>query len=608
MNGGVTTSPRSFVVRIIVAIVFTVLLGRLIYIQLIDESYGNLSDQIQYRDVVVHPPRGEIYDRNGELLAQNRLCYDVSIIRRDMSKEGFDTVRVAALLKMTPEVLTKRIKESPYRVEKRITTYPISVEDKLLLDELNVAGLYTSQRTVRQYPRKIGGNLLGSISEVPEEKIRQDESYSVGDYIGREGLELAYESVLRGEKGLIMQDKYAALDSRNTVLKEPVSGRSIVCTIDAELQQFAEELMEDKVGAVVAIEPSTGEILALVSAPTFNPDEMIIGRERGNNYMRELNNPRRPLWNRAVRSRYPPGSTFKLVTGLVGMQEGVLRSYYQDPCHKGYHLGGEHIGCHEHRSPVDLRYAIATSCNAYFCYVFRNILENKKFERAKDGFEVWRDYVESFGFGHKLESDFLGEGPGFVPTREFYDERFHKSWNALTVLSLSIGQGELGCTPLQMANLAAIVANRGYYYIPHIVRQVEGQDSLDARFYKRNYTKVDPKHFDVVVDGMWRGVNVDGTSQGAYLRGWDVCGKTGTAQNSRGEDHSTFISFAPRKNPRIAIAVYVEHGGWGASMAVPIASLIEEKYLTDTVCRPHLVEYVKKTKIAYPMYDRKRKK
>jgi penicillin-binding protein 2 len=235
-------------------------------------------------------------------------------------------------------------------------------------------------------------------------------------------------------------------------------------------------------------------------------------------------------------------------------------------------------------------------------------LENKKFERAKDGFEVWKDYVESFGFGHKLESDFLGEGPGFVPTREFYDERFHKSWNALTVLSLSIGQGELGCTPLQMANLAAIVANRGYYYIPHIVRQVEGQDSLDARFYKRNYTKVDPKHFDVVVDGMWRGVNVDGTSQGAYLRGWDVCGKTGTAQNSRGEDHSTFISFAPRKNPRIAIAVYVEHGGWGASMAVPIASLIEEKYLTDTVCRPHLVEYVKRTKIAYPMYDRKRKK
>ena len=607
MNGGATTSPRAFVVRIIVALIFTVLLGRLIYIQLIDDSYGNLSDQIQYRDVVVHPPRGEIYDRNGELLAQNRLCYDVSIIRRDMSKEGFDTLRVAALLKMSPEALTKRIKSSPYRVERRISTYPISVEEKLLLDELNVAGLYTSQRTVRQYPRKIGGNLLGSISEVPEEKIRQDESYSAGDYIGREGLELAYESVLRGEKGLIMQDKYAPLDSRNTVLKEPVSGRSIVCTIDAELQQFAEELMENKVGAVVAIEPSTGEILAMVSAPTFNPDEMIIGRERGNNYMREQNNPRRPLWNRAVRSRYPPGSTFKLVTGLIGMQEGVLRPHYQYPCHKGYHLGGEHIGCHEHRSPIDLRYAIATSCNAYFCYVFRNVLENKKFERAKDGFDVWREYVDSFGFGRKLESDFLGEGSGYVPTRQFYDKMYHKSWNALTLLSLSIGQGELGCTPLQMANLAAIVANRGYYYIPHIVREIEGQDSLDRRFYERHYTKVDPKHFDVVVDGMWRGVNVDGTCQGAYLRGWDVCGKTGTAQNPRGEDHSTFISFAPRKNPRIAIAVYVEHGGWGASMAVPIASLIEEKYLTDTICRPHLVEYVKKTKIAYPMYDRKKR-
>lgn len=607
MNNGVATSPRALVVRIIVGIIFVVLIGRLIYIQLIDDSYGNLSDQIQYRDVVVHPPRGEIYDRNGELLAQNRLCYDVSIIRRDMPREGFDTARVAKLLNMPIERVNQRIKQTPYRIESRISTYPISVEEKLLLDELNIAGVYTSQRTVRQYPRKIGGNLLGSISEVPEEKIRQDESYSAGDYIGREGLELAYEQELRGEKGLIMQDKYAPLDSRNTILKEPVAGHSIVCTIDAELQQFAEELMADKVGAVVAIEPSTGEILAMVSSPTFNPDEMIIGRERGNNYMKELNNPRRPLWNRAVRSRYPPGSTFKLVTGLIGMQEGVLRPHYQYPCHNGYHLGGEHIGCHEHRSPIDLRYAIATSCNAYFCYVFRNILENKKFERAKDGFDVWRDYVLSFGFGRKLESDFLGEGAGYVPTRQFYDKMYRKSWNALTLLSLSIGQGELGCTPLQMANLAAIVANRGYYYIPHIVKAVEGRDSLDTRFYERQYTKVDAKHFEVVVDGMWRGVNVDGTCQGAALRGWDVCGKTGTAQNSKGEDHSTFISFAPRNNPRIAIAVYVEHGGWGASMAVPIASLVEELYLTDTICRPHLVEYVKKTKVAYPMYDKKRK-
>ena len=602
-------SPRALVARIIVIFIFVVLALRLGYIQLVDRQYDELSERNYLRNVVIYPPRGEIYDRNGELLAQNRLCYDVSIVRKDMPKGGFDTTRVSELIGMSREVFVKAVKNAPFRRESRLSKYPITVEQKLLLDEMNIGGFYTSQRTVRQYPRKIGGNLLGSINEVTKAKIEKDNSYSVGDYIGMEGLELAYESVLRGEKGLVLQDIYAPQAERNTILKEPVAGKYVVCTIDAELQQLAEELMANKVGAVVAIEPSTGEILTMVSSPTFNPDELVIGRERGNNYAREINNPRKPLWNRAVKSRYPPGSTFKLVTGLIGLQEGVLRPQYQYSCHMGYHLGGEHIGCHEHPSPLGLHYAIATSCNAYFCYVFRNILENKKqYEIAKDGFEAWRDYVLSFGFGRKLDSDFLGEGAGYVPTRGFYDKLFHKSWNALTILSLSIGQGELGCTPLQMANLAAIVANRGYYYIPHIVREIEGQDSLDTRFYQKQYTKVDAKYFDPIVEGMWRGVNRDGTCQGAALKGWDVCGKTGTAQNSRGADHSTFISFAPRNNPKIAIAVYVEHGGFGAEMAVPIASLIEEKYLTDTITRPYLVEYVKSRKIAYPMYKNKKKK
>ena len=599
---------RGVVTRLIVILVFCILAIRLCYIQLVDDRYAGLSDRNYLREVVIYPPRGEIYDRNGEFLAQNRLCYDVSVVRKDMPKEGFDTTRVSEIVGMSKEAFVKKLSQSPYRRESRLTRYPITVEQKLLLDEMNISGFYTAQRTVRQYPRKIGGNLLGSINEVSPEKVNNDNYYAIGDYIGMEGLERAYESVLRGEKGVVLQDIYASQEQRNTVLKEAVAGKSIVCTIDAELQQLAEELMRDKVGAVVAIEPSTGEILAMVSSPTFNPDDLVIGRERGNNYARELHNPRMPLWNRAVKSRYPPGSTFKLVTGLIGMQEGVLKPHYQYSCNMGYHLGGEHIGCHEHRSPLALNYAIATSCNAYFCYVFRNILENKKrYEISKDGFEAWRDYVLSFGFGRKLESDFLGEGTGYVPNREFYDKRYRRSWNALTLLSLSIGQGELGCTPLQMANLAAIVANRGYYYIPHIVREVEGQDSLDTRFYQRQYTKVDPKHFEHIVDGMWRGVNVDGTCKGAYLRGYDVCGKTGTAQNPKGEDHSTFISFAPRKEPKIAIAVYVEHGGFGAAMAVPIASLIEEKYLTGTIARPELVEYVKRKKIDYPMYKKKKK-
>ena len=580
---------------------------RLFYIQIIDDKYKQMGENNYLRNVVVYPPRGEIYDRNGELLAQNRLCYDVSIVRKDMPKHGFDTTRVSELIGMSREALVSKLKQSPYRRESRLTKYPITVENKLLLDEMNIGGFYTSQRTVRQYPRKIGGNLLGSINEVSKAKVEKDPSYSIGDYIGMEGLELAYEEVLRGEKGLVLQDIYASQADRNTVLKDPVAGKSIVCTIDAELQQLAEELMKGKVGAVVAIEPSTGEILTMVSSPTFNPDELVIGKERGNNYMKEINNPRMPLWNRAVKSRYPPGSTFKLVTGLIGMQEGVLRPHYTYSCHNGYHLGGEHIACHEHKSPLALNYAIATSCNAYFCHVFRNILENKhRYEIAKEGFEAWRDYVVSFGFGRKLDSDFLGEGTGNVPTRAYYDKNFHKSWNALTILSLSIGQGELGCTPLQMANLAAIVANRGFYYIPHIVRKIEGQDSLDRRFYQRQYTKIDTRHFEHIVDGMWRGVNKDGTCQGAYLKGYDVCGKTGTAQNPKGKDHSTFISFAPRKNPKIAIAVYVEHGGFGSEIAVPIASLIEEKYLTDTIMRPHIVDYVKRFRIDYPMYKKKK--
>jgi penicillin-binding protein 2 len=589
--------------RIIVLVIFVVLALRLFHIQIVDDKYDKLANNNYLRNVVVYPPRGEIYDRNGELLAQNKLCYDVSVVRKDMPKSGFDTTRVSELIGMTREALITKLKQAPYSRESRLTRYPISVEQKLLLDEMSIGGFYTSQRTVRQYPRKIGGNLLGSINEVTKAKIEKDPSYSVGDYIGMEGLELAYEEVLRGEKGMILQDIYAPQADRNTVLKEPVAGKSIVCTIDAELQQLAEELMRGKVGAVVAIEPSTGEILTMVSSPTFNPDELVIGKDRGNNYAKEINNPRRPLWNRAVKSRYPPGSTFKLVTGLIGMQEGVLRPHYTYSCNMGYHLGGEHIACHDHRSPLSLNYAIATSCNAYFCHVFRNILENKdRYQIAKDGFDEWRDYVLSFGFGRKLESDFLGEGPGYVPTREFFDKRYRRSWNALTILSLSIGQGELGCTPLQMANLAAIVANRGYYYIPHIVRQIEGQDSLDARFYKRNYTKVDTRHFEHIVNGMWRGVNKDGTCQGAELKGYDVCGKTGTAQNPKGKDHSTFISFAPRRNPKIAIAVYVEHGGFGSEMAVPIASLIQEKYLTDTIQRTELLNFVKNQRIAYPMY------
>lgn len=598
---------RMRVLRFIVFFIFGVIIVRLAYIQLLSPKYKDMARNNVLRHVVLYPARGEVYDRNGEYLVQNRECYDFMVVYRELAKEGFDTVRVCEILGITREKLDRGLqiaRKSPL-VPRRILNY-VSKEAKLLLDECNLRGFYTVYRTARQYPRKVGGNLLGYVGEVSEDMLRRFPDYSAGDYVGMTGVEAAYEDVLKGKKGLRIEERDAYGVVRNSYMNGafdtvPEHGRSIVCTIDARLQLFAEDLMKGKVGAAVAIEPSTGEILMMVSSPTYDPDELV-GRNRGNNYMQMLYNERQPLFNRAVRAPYPPGSTFKLVQGLIGLQEGVLSPNDRYPCHNGYRSGRITVKCHPHSSPLNLYYAVATSCNAYFCYVFRNILDNPKYGGVKNGFEVWEDYVESFGFGRKLDTDFLGEGNGYVPDRKFYDKLYRGSWNSLTVLSLSIGQGELGCTPLQMANLAATIANRGYYYVPHIVRSIEGQDSLDRRFYERHYTKVDARHFETVIEGMWRGVNVDGTSRLAALEGLDVCGKTGTAQNPRGQDHSTFLSFAPRNEPRIAISVYVENGGFGASMALPIASLIEEMYLTGRVERQWLADYVKNKTIYYPAY------
>ena len=366
--------------------------------------------------------------------------------------------------------------------------------------------------------------------------------------------------------------------------------------------------MVGKIGAVVAIEPSTGEILVMVSSPTYNPD-LMVGRQRNNNYAAMLHNQRQPQFNRAVKAKYPPGSTFKLVQGLIGLQEGVLRASDRYPCSMGFSYGTRKMACHAHSSPLNLQDAVAHSCNAYFCYVFRDLITNPKYGSIKEGVRRWNEYVYSFGFGRRLGTDLYGEGPGYVPTPEYYDRGYNDRWNWGSVISCAIGQGEMGCTPLQMANLAAIVANRGYYYIPHLIKHIEGRDSIDRRFYERHYTLVDSIHFVPIVEGMWRSVNVAGTSGKARLAGLDVCGKTGTAQNPNGADHSTFLTFAPKNNPKIAISVYIEHGGFGSEIAVPIASLIEELYLTDTITRPEMVEKVLNFKPNYSRnYDEKQRK
>lgn len=592
--------------QVIVLLIVGVILGRLFYIQLIDDRYKDMADNNALRHVVQYPPRGEVRDRNGEFIVQSREAYDLMVIAREIPKEGFDTMRMCRVLGMEKAELIKQLTRAKTRSRvPMMITNQLSKEVKLRFDECNFRGFYTVYRTIRSYPRRIGGNLMGYVGEINADQLRKRPEYRAGDYIGISGLESAYEEVLRGKKGV----KVNEIDAHGVIKGSfrdgmydslPIPGRSLVCTIDAELQELAEELMEGKVGSVVAIEPSTGEILLMVSSPTYDPNDLV-GKNLRLNYNKLLKNPHRPLYNRAVSSHYPPGSTFKLVQGLIGLQEGVLKPSYSYPCNGGYtYAKGRKMKCHPHPSPLDLRPAVANSCNAYFCYVFRDIIENKKYENVKEGLDVWADYVRSFGFGRTLDSDFANETRGYVPTSEFYNKVYHNSWKAQTIISLSIGQGELGCTPLQMANLAAIIANRGYYYIPHIVRSVEGVDSLEQRFYEKQYTKVDAEHFEPIVEGMWQGVNVAGTSTRAAVAGLDICGKTGTAQNPHGRDHSTFLSFAPKNDPKIAISVYVENGGFGATIALPIASLLIEKYLTDTITRPHMIDQVKQMKIYYP--------
>ena len=600
---------RAAILSLFIVAAFAIIVLRLFDIQILDDSYKRAARNNVLRQEVQHPPRGEVYDRNGELLVRSIPSSDLMAIPRDV--QAFDTVALARIAGVTPEKIATELRRAARYSMRRpsLIIKQISLEAKLLFDEGNFPGFYTVYRTMRSYPRKIAGNLLGYISEVDEATIQRDDYYQRGDYRGMSGIELTYEEVLRGEKGLkvnvvdvhgITQGSYQ--DGEADL--QPIPGTAITTSLDADLQALGEELMRDKVGSIIAIEPATGEILVMVSSPGYDPDELV-GRDRGNNYIKLLRNPRHPLFNRGVMSRYPPGSTFKLVNGLIALQEGVITPSQRYPCHGGYTIG-RGVKCHNHPSPVSLQQAVQMSCNTYFCYALRNILDNDRYASTKDAFDVWNDYVYSFGFGRRLGSDLAGELSGFVPTRATYDRIYHGRWNSLTVISLSIGQGELGCTPLQMANLAATVANRGYYYIPHIIKQIEGQDSIDRRFYEKQYTKVDPRYFEPIVEGMWRGVNVPGagTSWRAYLPGLDVCGKTGTAQNPHGRDHSTFLSFAPKDNPKIAISVYVENGGFGATIALPIASLLEEYYLTDTIRRPELVEYVKNMQIHYPAYDR----
>ena len=580
---------RKYVLGGAVVLVVLVYLIRLFSLQIMSEDYKKNADSNAFLNKTQYPSRGVIYDRNGNLLVYNQPAYDVTLVMKEVG--DLDTLDLCNTLNITPEYLVRRMAEikdrrsnpgySPYTHQVFMTQ--LSAEECGVFQEklFKFPGFYIQRRTIRQYTYNSAAHVLGDIAEVSKKEIENDDYYVRGDFIGKQGVERFYEKQLRGEKGveILLRDARGRIQGRymdGELDKQPVPGKNLTLGLDIELQQLAERLLEGKIGSVVAIEPETGEVLCMASAPTFDP-RMMVGRQRGKNHLELARDTWKPLLNRSIMGQFPPGSTFKTTQGLTFLEEGIITPQTSYPCYGGFLHAGLRVGCHGHPSPLSLVPSIATSCNGFFCWgLYYMMGARSKYGSVQNAMATWRDYMVSMGFGYALGIDLPGEKRGMIPNDQYYDKAYNRSWNGLTIISISIGQGEVTATPLQIANLGATIANRGYFITPHVVKEVEG-DSLDSLYTQKRYTKVRREHYETVVKGMRQAV-LGGTCRGADLPGIEVCGKTGTAQN-RGKDHSAFMGFAPMKEPKIAVAVYVENGGWGATYGVPIGALIIEKYL-----------------------------
>ncbi len=578
---------RKYVLAGIALIVVISYIIRLAFLQLSGEEYKSRADDNAFFHNVIFPARGVIYDRNGELLVYNQPAYDIMVIMREVN--NLDTLDFCQTLDITKEQFDERmaiIKDknknpgystyTPQLFQAQIAAAEFGVFQEKLF---RFHGFYIRERTIRRYATNNCAHILGDVAEVSSAEVERDDYYSPGDYIGKQGVERSYEKELRGVKGIqiLLRDARGRIQGhyRNGELdRKPIPGKNLTLSIDAKLQALGERLMEGKMGAIVAIEPKTGEILCMVSAPSYDPHRME-GKQRGKQMMEMQRDPMKPMLNRAISGTYPPGSTFKTSQGLTFLQEGIITSATAYPCRRGFYCGGMKVGCHGHGAPLPLIPAIATSCNGYFCWGLYHMLGNKKYQRIQNAMNTWKDYMVSMGFGYKLGVDLPGEARGMIPNAEYYDRRLGK-WNGLSVISIAIGQGEVTLTPLQIANLGATIANRGYYITPHIVKKVEGGKVADSLLVKHK-TKVDQQYYEMVAEGMRRAVT-GGTCRSANTSQYEVCGKTGTAQN-RGQDHSAFMGFAPKDDPKIAIAVYVENGGFGAHYGVPIGALMMEQYI-----------------------------
>lgn len=584
---------RKYIIIAAIILVAAVLIVRLFIIQVVKDTYRLSADNNVLRYVTQYPARGLIYDRNMNIMVSNQAAYDLMVIPAQTGK--MDTALFCSELEITIDFFNERLKaaKSYNRRSPSVFLKQISAETYARFQEkiFLYPGFYVQPRTLRKYSKPVAAHLLGYISEVDEAMIKKDPYYKMGDYIGKLGIEEAYEKDLRGMRGvkIFMVDVFSRVKGSyaegklDTVAEQ---GSDIISGIDYDLQEYGEHLMQNKTGSIVAIEPESGEILALVSSPNFDPS-LLVGRVRSENFARlQSDTILKPLFNRAFMASYPPGSTFKPINGLIALQEKVISPLTEFGCSNGYHAGPISVGCHSHHSPLDLKNAIANSCNSYFCQAFRRILENPQYGSITEAFDKWKTYLNEFGFGKKLGSEFPNELNGIIPSSAYYDRYYKKGgWKALTVISLAIGQGEIGTTPLQMANMTAAIANRGYYYIPHIVKSIGNEKRIEPRFREKHLISIDSLNFEQIILGMEAAVNggAGSTARIAAIDSIVVCGKTGTAENTFGEDHSVFIAFAPKDDPKIAIAVYVENAGFGATYAAPVASLMIEKYLKGKI-------------------------
>lgn len=592
---------KSKIISAIVIVGALVLLIKLLSLQVFDTEYKEQARTLSTRIVNIHPDRGLIVDRNNKSLVYNGVVYDV-MLDFPFKLKKFDTTAFCELMQFNTDSffsLYSNALEEKYRMRapfiKNIDpAYYARIQEGLW----KFPNFQIETRTDRRYDKPIAAHVMGYIGEISKRQLKAEEYYDIGDYVGKSGLEQYYERELRGEKGkeFYLINRFGEVKEafeEGVHNRDPFPGTKIVSTIDRDIQVYGTDLMKNKIGSVVAIEPKTGEVLAMVTSPAYDPNLFSI-KELSKNYSNLAADKNKPLYNRAVSATYPPGSVFKLVMALIGLEEGVVVPQTRFSCYNGYKMGNRKLGCHPHFSHPDLMFSIETSCNAYYCNVFRALLTDKKYPSVEQRYNNWRSHLYDFGLGHRLGIDVNQEKGGNVPKADYFNRYYGKDrWSHSTIISLAIGQGELLLSPLQIANIATIIANQGYYYTPHFIKKLEGVDTIPAAFQVKHETKISKVHFATVTQAM-HNVTLKGTSAFSRIEGIDICGKTGTVQNPHGENHSVYMAFAPKDDPKIAIAVVVENAGYGSTWAAPIAHLMIEKYMNrdSATSRPFLEQRI----------------